>query len=1094
MNADDQNMTSHANSRADVQARIQAAADLVRDGSGTGDLNTITAGLEAFTRLLVALPMRDPDRPRCLVGLGWSYFERFDLTGAPADLDAAIEQYEQALALAPDDDPMRIIPMIDLTRTHWARFANTKDMADLRATITHGESAVAHIPTDQRFAHLMSIVAKAYRKLYERSFELAHAHAAVDRAEQAAAAVAADDPHRSEYMAVLSHAYLVRYDRTAVLGDLRGAIDSAEDALAGAPDRAQRAQYLCDLAGAYLRLFNREKALGDLATAIEYGEQALEIDESDDVTLSLLGAAYEARFGYTDMPDDLRAAIEYCERAIIAAADDPGRHTNCVHSLGIRYQTRYLRFGDAADLDTSIAQCTSAVASTAHDDPELPMRLSSLANSYLLRFQRAGDSADARTAIEYGAQAVDATPQDHPDLASRLFNLGVAYRIRYDQGRGYDGSRQRDDLRTSVELGEQAVAATRDQDPALAGRLCVLGSGYRDLFESTLDPQRINIDRAVEYGRRALAITSEGAPQRNLYLSNLGASYCARFDEYGEPSDLEAAIDCCERAVASTPADHPARVGYLNNLAYVYDLRYSPSPERPDPDVVARLVEYAADLSAAPPWEQVSTAHAVATVLMHAGETHAAAQLFRTAVLALRSVMPRDLSRVDQERRGSRHAGLISEAIAAQLEAGDAGGALEVAELGRGILLSADLDTRADLTELTTAAPELAAAFHELRAQLNAPDVTRRRAAAARWDHLLDRIRQQDGFSDFLAPPRLPDLQQAAADGAVVIVNIARRRSDAILVRANGVNSIKLRLNSRDLDNYTRKLVRADPDTFAGSLARRGVVADILAWLWETVAAPVLDALGHTATLTDSWPRLWWVPTGALSRLPLHAAGLPGGPTVADRVISSYAPTIRALLHSRQRPTPPSRHQLTVAVGDTLPHSAAEALDARICPPGTSLLSGDAATAANVLAALPDATWAHFACHATANPREPSAGGLVLHDAILPVSRIRGLHLASAELAYLSACSTAWGAPYHPDEAIHLASAFHLAGYRHVICTLWPVVDSTAATAAQRFYRLLPDSPSADTAPVALHRLTRELRAERPDRPDLWAPFIHSGP
>ena len=69
-----------------------------------------------------------------------------------------------------------------------------------------------------------------------------------------------------------------------------------------------------------------------------------------------------------------------------------------------------------------------------------------------------------------------------------------------------------------------------------------------------------------------------------------------------------------------------------------------------------------------------------------------------------------------------------------------------------------------------------------------------------------------------------------------------------------------------------------------------------------------------------------------------------------------------------------------------------------------------------------------------------------------------------------------------------------LAGFQHVIASLWPLDDDVAAAAADRFYRLLPDTPSADRAAFALHQVVRELRTESPNRPHLWASLIHSGP
>lgn len=157
-------------------------------------------------------------------------------------------------------------------------------------------------------------------------------------------------------------------------------------------------------------------------------------------------------------------------------------------------------------------------------------------------------------------------------------------------------------------------------------------------------------------------------------------------------------------------------------------------------------------------------------------------------------------------------------------------------------------------------------------------------------------------------------------------------------------------------------------------------------------------------------------------------------------------------------------------------------------------MTGHRATTSEVLAALPTATWAHFACHASADLTAPSLGGLRLYDDTLPIPDISRLQLSHAELAYLSACSTAHRGVRHADECIHLASAFQLAGFRHVVASLWPLSDHVATSAAHAFYGHLPAHHAADHTATALHRVTRELRTQYPDRPDLWAPLIHSGP
>ncbi|CAG8697403.1 9223_t:CDS:1, partial [Acaulospora colombiana] len=55
----------------------------------------------------------------------------------------------------------------------------------------------------------------------------------------------------------------------------------------------------------------------------------------------------------------------------------------------------------------------------------------------------------------------------------------------------------------------------------------------------------------------------------------------------------------------------------------------------------------------------------------------------------------------------------------------------------------------------------------------------------------------------------------------------------------------------------------------------------------------------------DILPRIWWCATGPLAFLPIHAAGIydPGSvdSQISDYVISSYTPTLSALLESTHR-------------------------------------------------------------------------------------------------------------------------------------------------------------------------------------------------
>jgi CHAT domain-containing protein len=75
---------------------------------------------------------------------------------------------------------------------------------------------------------------------------------------------------------------------------------------------------------------------------------------------------------------------------------------------------------------------------------------------------------------------------------------------------------------------------------------------------------------------------------------------------------------------------------------------------------------------------------------------------------------------------------------------------------------------------------------------------------------------------------------------------------------------------------------------------------------------------------------------------------------------------------------------------------------------------------------------------------------------------------------------------------VHITGAFQMAGYAHVVGTLWPVVDDFAAQVADCVYDGV--AAGAGQAALALHEAVRRQRAQHPDRPALWAAHIHVGP
>jgi CHAT domain-containing protein len=276
---------------------------------------------------------------------------------------------------------------------------------------------------------------------------------------------------------------------------------------------------------------------------------------------------------------------------------------------------------------------------------------------------------------------------------------------------------------------------------------------------------------------------------------------------------------------------------------------------------------------------------------------------------------------------------------------------------------------------------------------------------------------------------------------------------------------------------------------------------EVQEWIWDVIAEPVFETLG-----TPAPQRLWWCPIGLLSYLPLHAAER-GDQSVLDRVVSSYTPTIRALSYARANRRQSATQVKTLVVGiphipnsDPLPGVEAEIKSIKRLIPGSLVLSEKEATREVVLKALPFSNLTHFACHAKSEWSDPSLSRLLLHDdssGPLTVRDISRLQLSDAQLAFLSACSTAQAGPAFADEVAHITAAFQIAGFQQVIGTLWEVADLVAVRLTKLVYEQLTEDgtvvPALDRAAYALHHAVRQLRKSYPGEPQYWAGFVHVG-
>ena len=874
---------------------------------------------------------------------------------------------------------------------------------------------------------------------------------------------------------------------------------------------------VCQRAEEHHDRYERTGSLPDLDLAISRFSEVLELAHNVDIRSAAsngLGVARWSRYERFGDLSDLDAAVGLFRDALAMYPDEQTAATPSFHAnLGGVLRLRWRRTGVADDLVESVAEVRAAVAATPPTDPRRSARLTNLADGLLTLSVRHDDSSALVEAVELFRQAVAAA---HPgdDIAGMRANLAEALRLRYRS----TGGRERALLDQAVEQARQAVAAAAGHPlrPRFQSNLALI---LLDRYTAARRPT--DLAEAATLARQAVGATPTGHPnraERMLILSGIRRMELAHASGPRRWWAARRAARLARDAANAVPDGHYLRADALINEGSAVAMRAVSGDARAYDEAGAIFRRVARDPTApvrarvGAAWQWAGTALA----RTQGRDLAAAREAFDLAVTLLPRTAPRRVTHADRERQLATFSGLARDAAACAIEAGDPEDALRLLEHGRGVLLGHALDSRTELTALRERRPDLAQRFETLRTALDRPEGVGfsshqsdgalpgedRHALARDWDRLLDEIRGVAGFDGFLRPPPVDDLLAAiAGHGPVVVVNVSGLRCDALLLADGRVRAVPLRLDLTDVVHHAHRLRSAvAPAGHAGLSPQvrddaRRAVTEALAWLWTRVAEPVLDALAP-----EQGSRLWWVPTGPLTAFPLHAAGPPDGPGVLDRVVSSYAPTVRSLVTAwRTRPAGRAPAPLVVALPTTpgmpdLPNVDRETAMLTSRFPDRTLIAGDRAVRSRVLHALRRHRWLHFAGHAISAADGAADGHLVLHDHAagpLTVADIARLRLEHAEIAYLSACDT--GVPHEDlgDEALHVAGACHIAGFRHVIGTAWAIDDAVAPGVADDFYARLD---TVDSAAAALHHAVCELRAAHPDRPTLWAPYVHVGP
>lgn len=1061
-------------------ALSEGGSRLLKRGIARGDVELIHRAVAKFEAVLAANPPGDADHAGASANLAGALVNEFELTGDAAALERAVDLLDAAKAdsqlLGTREADFRSVLghalLRDAERTNLPATVEMAVKARRRALdLTSGQDALYAA----RLTDLGSVLSVQFRVTGMVS-ALTEARLVHERAVQL---TAPNDPDLPGRLSNLGTCLDEVAQLTSDVGVLKRAVEVQREAVEQCgPQNPYRAMLSSNLGISLLHLYEETADRAALKDAIELQRAAVRQTPQGHVErsprMTNLAAALQGHYEQTGDIDALNEAIEFFKEAIDSASPQHANRFRYLHGLASALMRLAERSGDLSGVDDAIRMWEVVTADTPDEHPNKPGRLSALGTARYLQFlANPADTAPLRSGIEILRHARRLISPGHAQYAMLATNLGTLLLSLFDH------------------------------------------TGERDALDEAITLSRVAVDTAPP-----------GHSKRGMFQSNLGVAlvHCARLSD--DAADAREAAGVLEGALEVISADDPGRA--LTLLAQ--GAAYARSFELGDGEALLpglAAFQDAAAMENAPTAARIRAGREGGRLAASGQQFSEALAGFGNAVCLMEEAAWAGLGRADQQRLLAALSGLPMDAAAIALETGRPETAVELLERGRGVLLARQIEAPTLHAQLLSRAPDLAARLASVQKaidqadrdsiSLQLPDAAdrprdlsaRRNRLARQRAMIMEEFRSRPDLEDLHSYARMDLLLASAARGPVVIVNVSEYRCDAVIVSVDQVRAVRLPgLTRQAAAHQVESLLEA-----ANKVKRQGV-DDALRWTWDIIVEPVLAALGLTEPASPGQEtHLWWCATGLTAFLPLHAAGdyredqAPYG--ALDLAVSSYTPTLRTLTQLRQRePTgqPARSGPLIVTMPQTpgmadLENTQEEAENLANRFTSHQQLTGLSATRNTVAAAMSQHLWVHFACHGSQNPLSPDDAALHLHDGPLAIPQIMNLQLPALKFAYLSACETNRGSTTIPDEAITLASALQIAGYQHVIATLWQVSGLTAVDIARHLYDQITTERDgaieidADGAASALRKAVLAVRDGSPGLPAIyWAPYVHTGP
>ncbi|KAJ7210113.1 CHAT domain-containing protein [Mycena pura] len=1130
----------------DAQGSVQAelARMLQTRYNQRGNFTDLKEAIGLYRGALTLLPAPHPNRGKSLNNFAAALKAQYEQKGDLSVLEEAINLHREVLALRPAPHPDRGTSLNNLAIAIQRRYEQKGDFKDLEEAVELHKEVLALRPSPHPDRGMSLInFGTAFQSRYEQKGAFEDLEVTIELLREALVLHPAPHPLRGMSLNNLAGAVQTRYAEKANFKDLEEAIELHREALALRPaSHPDRGMSLINFGAAIRTRFEQKGDIEDLEEAIEIYREALALHPTShlhhNLCLNHLAGAIQTRYKQTGDLKDLEQAIELHRKVLALQPTLHPDRSMSLNNLAAAVQTRYEQKGDLNDLEEAIELHREALILYPTSHPRRGSSLNNLAGALQTRYRQKGDFNDLEEAIELHREAISLRPTPHPDHGKFLSNLASAIQTRYEEKGDFQ------DINEAIELHRGALALHPTPHPYHETCLYNLASALRSWSEQKGDIK--DLEEAIGLCERGIVICAAPHPNRGGNLTLLACLLANKYERTLLDDDLNASISAFQEASIYLSSPPLKRLHHTHAWALIASQRGHDSA----------LSAYRATIDLLP---QIAALHLDAVSRRNILATLQGSQLASGAAACALSQAEYDIAveLLEASRSIFWSQALRLRTPLHELEATSPDLALKLRELAKELERESFRDTSRNLR---TDSQDKVIAMEAVGARL--------RQLNEEWDATINSVRLLPGFEHIMRPKGITTLRQAAKSGPIVLL-IGNRKSCSALVVTSTANVQHIPLPEMSLPKaiiygqLTRALAEAGFDITnfecPGALKkddlewsdfkarldgeREGeikmstdaVFHFLLADLWEAIVKPVFEAMKIRVTQSapaaymsltnlqqsDNPRRLWWCPTGAFTFLPIHAAGIytdDSTDCVADYVVSSYTPTISALLDPPIHPA--GQFKMTTVIQPYAPGcsplpgcwSELHNIAARVPSPWLTIL-GDTgqATITTALLHLRESSIVHFACHGIQDLTQPLDSGLILSDGRLKVSEIMrgpatdGLKeiKRTMSLAYLSACETAKGDKDSPDESMHLAATLLFAGFRSVVATMWTMQDEDGPKIADKVYehlfrdcdpnsnpRNLPDlTKSAD----ALHYAVSELRKEPRISFKRWVPFVHYG-